>query len=78
MVYQMTRTLPTAAPPLARWTSGTGGEVALRCEMQVDGNLVLKTTGGVPYWSSGTSGVGVAPYELVMQVGAAAGFCTGG
>jgi hypothetical protein len=34
---------------------------------QVDGNLVLKDLNGTPYWSTGTSNKGVAPYQLVMQ-----------
>jgi hypothetical protein len=51
------------------WTSGTPGQPAGRCEMQVDGNLVAKYTNGTPYWSTGTSNVAgaVAPYRLVLQ-----------
>jgi hypothetical protein len=35
--------------------------------MQGDGNLVLKDVNGVPYGSTGTSNIGVAPYQLIIQ-----------
>jgi len=35
--------------------------------MQGDGNLVAYDSGGIPRWSTGTSGQGVGPYKVTVQ-----------
>jgi hypothetical protein len=39
----------------------------LHLYLQGDGNLVFKDVNGNPYGSTGTSNIGVAPYQLIMQ-----------
>ncbi len=56
---------------VVQWTSGAtlpAGQAAGDCNMQGDGNLVLYTATGTPYWATGTAGQGVGPYHLTVQV----------